>query len=171
MNFKQELRRMTVGCVVLFISLMFLAACHRHMTVTNLPPGVSNTVVVNWYTAAGAVKTVSDVTNNATDAIISANHQGLFPDGDSYKAALTSLGKIAVAGQHMSNVLQQAPQNFTSGTKNQIAGDLTVITTELDNAQTQALVGIKDKNTQAAVKLLLASIESALKTLQALGGN
>ena len=162
------MKKWLVSFVLCFV-LLFGTACHRKTVVTNLPTGATSSEVMNWYTAVGVTDQVATTTNDLTNAFIKLNQAGIFPDGPEYAGAMTSLGKIARAGQKASSQLRQVPSHFGESQKALVYDLGSSMLTEFSNVDTLALAGIKNKESQTAVKLLLTSLNAALTIAKDLG--
>lgn len=142
--------------------------------IANVPPGVSESQVNDWYTATGAVSIVADNTKAAVDLIVDLNHNGEFPDGDAYNQTLSVFGGIAQGGIHARNVLSAMPENFNEDTRSQIVDFATTALAELAKWQlSRQSSGMRTANVDGAAGMqkvndLTASIKKALEKLQSL---
>lgn len=152
--------------LVLCLSLVYGTACHKKTVVTNMPVGVTSTEVTNWYTAVGITSQIANTTNDLTEVLIQLNKAGVWRDGPSYASALRSCGRIAQAGQVATNQLRQMPNDFGKSQHNILLTLGNSMLTELSNVNTLAMVDIKNPNSQAAVQLLIKSIQAALVQAQ-----
>ena len=156
--------------VVLVVLLMALAiGCPKKpVHVTNLPPGVTETQVQNWYTAVGVVNTISRDSLAVSNALIQLNRQGVFPDGNAYAAALAAMGRIDRAGMETDTMLRKAPQNFTAAQKDLVLQFAKTASIELQNLQTQLALGIRDPNAQKTVTTVMTTLQLSISIAEQL---
>ena len=138
--------------------------CQKKVTVTNLPPGVTQTQVNSYYTAVGISKTIANSADNITDAVIQLNREGIFPDGAAYANTLRSLGKIAQAGKRADAALKEAPQYFGAREKAVVYSLIQDVADELNTVELQSTLGIKSDQAKATIVALTKTIELALQT-------
>lgn len=150
------------------ILTLLLQGCHRKIVVTNLPPGVSQQQVIDWYTATGALKVIAETSNSAMTSLVQMNRTGAFPDGPSYVATISAMGRMSQAGLHAKSILEAAPDNFNLGTRQRITGDVQIMLKELETLNQYGLVGIKDPQTKLIVQAWLRTFETAINVENAL---
>jgi hypothetical protein len=149
----------------IFLLLLPAVGCLGPKHITNLPPGVSETEVRDWYAATAALNDVSKLTKAATDAVISLHKSKSLPGGEAeYQSVLETFAKIDQVGIHASNTLKGAAQNFGS-VKSQVKPDVQSIADQL----TKALADNTLK-TNATTKTILQSLQLAVVALQVASG-
>ena len=173
------MRKMT-GYLFLCVGFLLLDGCSaRQKTVTNLPPGVTQGQAQSWDTAVANLDKIANSTSTLRQAVIALNTatvtdaQGthkVIPDGATYAAILTSIGKIDQAEQDAVQYLRAQPQNWGISTQARIKNDVALIQAELSNITQQQLTGIKNSAAQQQVQGLISTIgNSALLILSLIG--
>ena len=152
-----------------FSSLSFETGCTKKPVVVNAPAGVSATAVAQWYQATGAMLTLSETAKTAPQVI-----QTLYSSGavdDEYKTgALNLIKDIDNGGLQAAQILQASPNNFNASTKTQVIALVNSMLTGLQNFNNQGGTHIKDPTKVANFNTLLATLQLALTTTQALSG-
>ena len=161
-------RQLTVAFGILLLTLGIAGCSVKKPTITNLPPGVDGTQVANWYVATGAMKDVSVTVKGATDFVISLNRAEFLEDGPVYQKLLTSLGKAAQGGLHVTNVLQEHPNTFDQSVRTQIQSHVDIIFTELEQVLDSESVFNVDADKAAKWKNYMTTIRIAIVTVMAL---
>lgn len=159
-------RRFAVFAVLLSVFLLF--SCSAQKTVTNLPPGVTQTQVQQWDSAVQDLQKISQLTTTLRQTVIALNKSGVIPDGKVYVAILTSLGKIDQAQIDASTFLQAQPKNWGASTQTKVQNDVALIQQELNTILQQQLAGIKDAGAQQQVSSLISEIAGAANLIVAL---
>ena len=148
--------RLLLSVLVLSFSLAGCAARVKH--VTDLPPGVSEKQAQDWDVAVQKLSQIATVTTTARQAIITVHQSGLLPDGPKYVAALTAIGKIDQVQLAASNVLKQAPNNFSDPVKGQIKDYMAEISAQIQILNQSGVTGIKNPNSQQQIGDLITQI-------------
>lgn len=156
-----------------FIAFCFLsfAGCMRKTgSIANVPTGVSEAEVKDWYAATGAIAIVGNSTEAATNLAISINRAD--PTNPDYQKMLSVFGHIAQGGISAGNVLSASPEHFTASTRDQIiafAGDaLGQLGPYLAGPQPKTTTArtIETDADRMKLQAQLESLQSALKRLQ-----
>jgi len=100
-----------------FTVSLLLFSCAAQKTVTNLPAGVTQAQVQRWDSAVQDLQKISQLTSTLRQTVIALNKAGVIPDGKTYAAILTSLGKIDQAQIDASTFLQAQPNNWGVSTQ------------------------------------------------------
>jgi hypothetical protein len=151
-----------VAVLFLCFALAFGGCAARVKTVTNLPPGVTQTQAQNWDSAVQDLSVIANATSTARQTVIDLNKAGLFPDGNSYVTTLQILGKIDQLQLAASAVLKQSPGNFSDSTKAQVKDYMQQISAQILTLNTQGVTGIKDQTSLQKVNGLIATITGAV---------
>jgi hypothetical protein len=172
------IRKDVTGKQVLWSSLAFLfgagvlafmlLSCAAQKTVTNLPPGVTQTQVQQWDSAVQDLDKIAQVTTTLRQTVIALNKQGVIPDGKVYGEMLTAIGKIDQAQISASSLLRAYPQTWTPGLAAQIQQYVNIISAQLTSITQSGLAGIKDTNSQKQVTALIAEITAAVNLVLSL---
>jgi hypothetical protein len=159
--------------------LAFTGCAARQKTVTNLPAGVTQAQAQSWDTAVANLDKIAQTTSTLRQAVIALNGatvtdaQGahkVIPDGATYAAILTSIGKIDQAQLDAVQYLRAQPQNWGISTQTRIKNDVTLIQAELLNITGQQLAGIKNTASQQQVSALISVIGNAATVILSLIG-
>lgn len=150
----------TVLSLVLVVgpSLSLVGCAVRVTHVTNLPPGVSEQEVKNWYTATGTLHKIADVTHAVQEAVISFNHAGVFPDGPAYVATLQDLGKIKILQEDSAKYLATVPQTFGQPTKDKLKSNMTAISALIQDMNTRGITGIKNADSAKSINAQISQL-------------
>jgi hypothetical protein len=151
----------TLLCLLIVaVPLVQVGCTKRVTTVTNLPTGVSEKEVQNWYAATGMALFAATTLNDATKALVDLNRQGFFKDGPAYGASLGALQKMLQAQKEVDEFLRATPQQFgkLAGTKLDAFADILV--TEAQTANFQAMAGIKDPNKAQELVGIITKIQA-----------
>jgi hypothetical protein len=163
-----------MGCVggftaaVFIVCAFFVSACNRPVTVTGLPPGVSNAEVNNWISAVSDLDKAYAITNAIQKSVIALNKTPLpnggtvFPDGTIYVAFLQGIGHAYVLENQAAVFLKTVPNDFGQPVKTKLGDFTTQILTALQNSAAQAAFGIKDST---SAQLIAQSFASAIATI------
>jgi len=169
------MKRKMIWIWVVALSLTGCAA--RQKQVTNLPANVTQTQVQNWDSAVANLDKIAQTVSALRQAVIQLNEttvtdstgtHKVLPDGSTYVAILTSIGKIDQLEIDASALLKAQPQNWSVDTQTKIKNDVALIQQELQTINTQQLAGIKNASAQAQVQQLitnLASLSALILTL------
>jgi len=148
--------RLLLSVIALAFSLAGCAARVKH--VTDLPPGVSEKQAQDWDVAVQNLNKIATVTTTARQAIIAVHQGGLLPDGPPYVTALTAIGKVDQLQIAASNVLKQAPKNFSDPVKLQVKDYMTQISAQIQILNQTGVTGIKNPNSQTQIADLITQI-------------
>lgn len=155
-------------CIVLSVAIGLMAGCPKLGHVTNLPQNVAEQEVKDWYQATGALQVIGEYTDDATKAIIKLRGLGLFQDDERYQLTLTSLGRIAQAGIHARNILNQAPGHFGDSQKSQIRGLIESMEQEFQKANNEGLTGVKNSASATALNATIQALDGAIQIILAM---
>lgn len=156
----------TLWRIAIIAALVFICigcAASNKVTVTNLPPGVSNQAVVNWIDATSDLDKAFAVTHAVKQSVIGIRNAGGWTDDASYAAALNGIGKalqLEIAG---ADALKQQPNNWAASVTTQVAGYATEAATALQDVISAGTIGVKNTTVQGQ---LLASLQSGLAVLK-----
>jgi hypothetical protein len=142
-----------------------VSSCHRVNHVTNLPPGVNEQEVKDWYAATGALSVIADNTKAATDIAIDLNHQGMFHDGPAYNTTLTVLARISQGGIHASNMLRAMPEHFDANARLQLSAFADDALAQAQKAVDEGMGGVGDQSGRQKLTDMLRGIQSALRII------
>ena len=156
--------------VALVCSLSGCAA--RVKNVTNLPPGVTLQEAQNWDTAVAnlhKIATVVATLRKTVTALHGAQYDGQPVLSDAYYAeALRMLGNADLMELAAEGTLRKSPQNFSAGTKTQVAFYVQQITAEMQQLNAAGTTGIKNPKSLQEVNNLLAESASIAALILAL---
>lgn len=141
---------------------------HKNLTVTGLPPNVSQVEVQKYYTAVGVSKTLATNTDNLMDSVILLNRNGVFPDGEPFAATIRALTEMGKAGKETDEFLATAPQYFGTAQKDKIYKMTLLAADKLSIVETQTTIGIKSKKARLTLNTLLAAVRLTIQTAQGL---
>lgn len=158
-------RNLRIYLVLLLVMTMVSVSCQKNKqpTVTNTPPGVTQSEVQNWYIATGILQTVADTTDKGLDAIINLNRTGIFPDGPAYKQTIQSFKAIGQLGIDTKKAMENQPQKFGTPQQDQLRNFSNQVSTELQKLTASGLVGIKDEASKARINTFISLINSSLQ--------
>ena len=154
--------RKTIWILVVALTLSGCAA--RQKTVTNLPAGVTQQQAQNWDSAVANLDKIAQTVSTLRQAVIALNQQKLLPDGSTYVAILTSIGKIDQAEIDASAFLKAQPQNWGVDAQTKVKNEIAIIQQEIAAINAQQLAGIKSQSAQNQVQQLVNNL-SSLATL------
>lgn len=146
----------TVGSVV-------ETGCHRKVVVTNLPAGVTNQQVTNWYTAVGAFKEAAQTTKKLTDAAIALHTD--FPDEATYQKTLQALGEMAQVEAQAALFLDTVPQNWNQSTATQVKNYTDQLSKQAQIALDDGLAHVKNSTTLTAIQTTISLLRAAITTV------
>jgi hypothetical protein len=145
--------------LLVFLFAVALSGCAaRVKNVTDLPPGVTQKQAQDWDVAVQRLGQIATVTTTARQAIIGVHQNGLLPDGPNYVNALTAVGKIDEIQLAASNVLKQAPNNFSDPVKGQVKDYMTQIAAQVQILNQSGVTGIKNPNSKQQIGDLITQI-------------
>ncbi len=154
---------------LLLVSVTLAPACRRkQVRVTNLPEGVSEQEVQNWFTATGAMRTIAKSMVHAQDFVIQLNRAGVFPDGEPYRRTMVSFKRIAEEGQRVDAFLENYPNRFGGNIQTKLREFADFARAELDQAIVDGSLGIKNENSQESFRAILRSVDIALTIILSL---
>ena len=162
-------KTMTRKQFVFSLSGFVLAGCAaRQKTVTNLPAGVTQSQAQNWDSAVANFDKIAQTVSTLRQAVIALNQQTVtasgthkvLPDGATYVAILTAIGKIDQAEIDASNFLKAQPQNWGVDAQTKVKNEIAIIQQEIAAINSQGLTGIKDQNAQNQVQQLVNNLSS-----------
>lgn len=151
---------------VLILAVM-LGGCANHTVVTALPPGVTQTQVNAWTTAVNDLKTISDATHAIQVGVITANRNGLFPDGNAYAATVTAIGRADALELQATQFLQSVPNNFGQPIQTQLMNFTTQIISQLQSASGQLGIPVNIATQIAAIIATGLQLEQLIQSLTA----
>jgi hypothetical protein len=135
--------------------------------VTNLPPGVTQTQVTNWFAAEGALQTIAQSTSALRQSVIAVH--GIantpLPDGPLYMGFLQSIGKIDQAQIAAANFLNGVPRTWGTSISTQIAGWANGILDAAKSMVNSGAASIKNPNSQKQMSDFLTDIQDAAQLL------
>ena len=161
------MKRKTIWVLVVALTLSGCAA--RQKTVTNLPAGVTQSQAQNWDSAVANFDKIAQTVSTLRQAVIALNQQTVtdssgthkvLPDGATYVAILTAIGKIDQAEIDASNFLKAQPQNWGVDAQTKVKNEIAIIQQEIAAINSQGLTGIKDQNAQNQVQQLVNNLSS-----------
>lgn len=141
-------------------------ACHRAVHVKNVPTGVSEQSVKNWYAAVGAFKMAAETTQKLTNSAIALHSE--FPDEASYQKTLEGLGRMAQVEAQAAQFLDTAPQNWNQPIATQIQSYANSLAGLLTTSVEDGLAHVKNPTTAAALKTTVSLLRGAIQTAAAL---
>ncbi len=165
------MKRKTVWILAVALTLSGCAA--RQKTVTNLPAGVTQQQAQNWDAAVANLDKIAQTVTTLRQAVIALNQQTVtdstgthkvLPDGSTYVAILTSIGKIDQAEIDASAFLKAQPQNWGVDAQTKVKNEMAIIQQEIAAINSQGLSGIKSQSAQNQVQQLVNNL-SSLATL------
>jgi hypothetical protein len=165
-------KRVKLGAVLLLFAClgtgtMLSSGCQKHITVTGLPPGVTQVQVTNWYAAEGALQQIAQTNSALRQAVIGVH--GIpntpLPDGKLYVGILQSVGKIDQAQVAAANFLNTVPNSWGTGTASQIGSWATGILDAINSMVTSGAVNVKNPNSQLQLSDLIATLKTAAQLL------
>jgi len=160
-------RRLAI--LFLAVGLTFAGCAARQKSITNLPAGVTQSQVQNWDSAVANLDKISQVVTTVRQSVIALNQatvtdstgtHKVIPDGATYAALLTSLGKIAQLELDAATFLKAQPNNWNASTQAKVQSDIALIQQELSTITAQQLPGIKNANAQAQLQTFITEIGS-----------
>src|SRR5882724_8622847 len=126
------------------IVLLFMNACTKNpVTVTNLPPGVSQAAVNNWLSASTRLDQAFSITHTALSSCIAARNGGLWTDNESYAAALKAIGKALQLEGAAADALKQQPNAWSASLTTSVSGYVNEALTALRDVTNAGTIGIK----------------------------
>jgi hypothetical protein len=161
------MKRQIVWIVVVALTLSGCAA--RQKTVTNLPPGVTQTQVQNWDSAVANLDKIAQTVSTLRQAVITLNQttvtdasgtHKILPDGSPYITTLTAIGKIDQAEIDASNFLKAQPQNWGVDAQTKVKNEMAIIQQEIAAINAQGLTGIRNAGAQQQVQQLVNNLSS-----------
>lgn len=165
---KDKLKKALSSC--LCIALLFMNACgpKKPVTVTNLPPGVSQQAVQNWLTATQKLDEAVSITHTVKQSIIAARDAGGFPDNVAYGKALRLVGKALQVEGAGADALKKQPNAWSTSVTTQVSGYVNEALTALTDLTTTGAVGIKNPSTQQQVLALIGNSATILRLILSL---
>lgn len=151
---------------IFFMLLLAAALCGcavRTQNVTNLPAGVTQAEVQAWDTEVADLQKVSTVVSTLRQAVIGAENAGAWPDSATYVKALQTVAKMDQLELAAAAFLQQQPQHFGVSVKQSIADYVNQIGSLMDSLSLQSVAGIKNPDTQKAIKAVVTELDAALQ--------
>jgi hypothetical protein len=145
--------------VCLGSALFFSGCAARVKNVTNLPPGVTLQQAQNWDSAIADLHKVASTVSSLRQALIDL-HNGTMLEDAYYANALRVLARIDQAELAAEAVLRQSPQNFSASAKQQVAGYVQNISTQIQHLNAMGATGIKNPNSLQTVNKLIGDLTS-----------
>jgi hypothetical protein len=151
----------------LTLSLILSGCAARQKQVTNLPAGVTQAQVQKWDSAVASFDKIAQTVSTLRQAVIALNQttvtdssgtHKVLPDGSTYVAILTSIGKIDQAEIDASALLKALPNTWSETTQLKVNSYAAIIQQELQNITAQQLAGIKSASAQAQVQQLITEL-------------
>lgn len=169
----------TLAIFLLGVGLTLAGCAARQKAVTGLPAGVTETQAQNWDTAIANLDKIAQTVSTLRQTVIALNgvtvtdsqatHK-VIPDGATYAAILTGIGRVDQAQLDAVTYLKAQPQNWNATTQAKVKNDVTLIRAELQAIVSQQLVGIKNPNAQQQVQALITQLGTAAAAILALVG-
>lgn len=148
--------------VVILLVISMSTACHRQMVVTNLPTGVTQQQVQNWYAAVGIFKMAAETTQSLTNAAISMHLD--FPDEATYQKTLEALGNMAQIEAQAGMYLDTVPNNWNQPISTQVKNYANQLSVLAKTALTDGLAHVKNPTKVAAIKTLIDGLNLTIQT-------
>lgn len=169
---EKQLRSAAILFASLFVAgamiLAFaLGGCgSRVKAVTNLPPGVTLKEVQDWDAAIADLHKVASIVSRVHKAVTdlhAAQYDGKPVLSDEYYAeAIRTVAHIDQLELSAESVLRKSPQNFSETTKQQVAGYVSQISTELQHLNSMGATGIKNPKSLQQVNNLLGEVTAVV---------
>lgn len=160
--------------IALVLSLALTGCAARQTAVTNLPAGVSQAEVQSWDSAVANLNKISIAVSNLRQAVIQlhgtldANGASVFPSGPAYVTTLEIIGKIDQIENSASVFLGGVPNNWTQGTKAQVASYMNQISALIAQLNQEGVSGIKNGTNLSQVNNLIKEITSLVSIVLSL---
>lgn len=161
--------------LVLVISLGFVtSSCGNKIKVTNVPVGVPEQEVVNWFAAVGALEDATFVTDAVKTAVIQLNKtvgpdgNPILPDGPAYAGILTSIGKALQLEGEAARFLKTVPKTWDESTQKQLLSWIDPILAELQNINTLGVTGIKNPQSLQRINEFITQIRMSIQLIKGL---
>lgn len=149
--------------LVLTLALMLgTVNCHRQVHVANVPVGVGEGQVKNWYAATGAFKVAAENTEKITAAVVQLHKE--FPDEATYQKTLEALGRMAQTEAQAAIYLDTVPQNWGKPVAQQVKGYTDALSTQAKIALDDGLAHVKNKTAVAAIQTSISLLQAAITT-------
>jgi hypothetical protein len=148
---------------------LMLGGCAARVShVTNLPVGVSEQAVKNWYSATGAVKTIATQNAAAFTAVKELRTIGVFPNDEAYEYTVIALGRIAQINEDAVQFLQSVPNDWSKNTQQKMAAYMNEISGLLQKLNAQGVTGIKNPDSLTSVNKLIALVTESVSLVLSL---
>lgn len=158
-----RLKSRSLGMTLLIFLLAFgTVDCHRQVHVANVPTGVAEKTVADWYAATGAFKIAGERTRDLVKTAVQLHDQ--FPDEATYQKTLEALGKMQQIEAQAALFLDQQPENWNQPIKAQVQNYVNALSTQAKVAFDDGLFQIKNPTTVAALKVTVNLINGAIQT-------
>lgn len=161
--------------LVLVISIGFVtSSCGKKIKVTNVPVGVPEQRVVNWFAAVGALEDATSVTDAAKTAVIQLNKtvgpdgNPILPDGSAYAGILTSVGKALQLEGEAARFLKTVPKTWDESTQTKLLSWIDPILAELQNINTLGVTGIKNPQSLQRINGFITQIRMSIQLIRGL---
>lgn len=163
-----------ICCLVICAIAMsgMIAGCAaRQKNVTNLPPGVTLTQVQQWDAAIADLDKIASASSVLRQAVIALNGASVtdstgthkvIPDGATYAAILTSLGKADQAQIAAAAFLKAYPNTWNASLAATLKGYMGDISAALQSIITTQLAGIKNAGAQSQIQQLIVGVTNAV---------
>jgi hypothetical protein len=162
-----KLKPRSMGLTVLVAVLITIStACNKKVTVANVPTGISQTTVQEWFQAAGAFQLGAKYTRQLTEATITLHSQ--FPDELTYQKTLTAFGTASQIGIQASHYLEGVPQNWNQSIVTQVTNYLNLFAAQVQISLTDGLAHVKNQQSLASLQNTITLLQGVIKTIQAL---
>jgi hypothetical protein len=165
--------RAVFGAIGLTVSLLAVAwlmgACApRVKTVTNLPAGVTQQQAQQWDSAVATLHKIASTTSTLRKTVIQLHDQGIFPDSPAYAETLRIIANADVLELNAANFLKKTPSEFGLTQKQFISAQMQAMIGELNQINSEGLLGIKNSAAQKQVSGLLTELTAAAQLILAL---
>jgi hypothetical protein len=157
-----------LAVAVLAFSLVFSGCAARVNHITNLPPGVSEQSVKNWYSAVGAMKKIRDIDHSLYLTVTSLRDNKVWTDDASYTVALTSVGRLEATEIEANQFLESVPNDWSQPTQLKMQNYMNAISAAIQDLNTGGVTGIKDAGTLASVNNSIKSITVSVSLILSL---
>jgi hypothetical protein len=147
--------------------MLFAGCAARVKNVTNLPAGVTLQQVQAWDSAIADLHKIASVVSTLRPSLTDLHAGGALDDAY-YGDALRVMGTIDQAELAAVAVLQQSPQNFSASAKQQVAGYIQTISTQIQHLNAIGATGIKNPKSLQTVNGLIADLTSVVALILAL---
>lgn len=156
----------------LVLAFTLTGCAGRKITVTNLPPNVTQQQVQDWVSASNNLKQAQAITHNLQGTII-ALHFTVGKDGKAilpnavYTAALQITAKLSATEIRFGRFLEQVPaKDFSASTKTaalNFTNDILGLVQELNSS---GITGIKNPSSLATINNFLAEIRAIITAIR-----